>query len=380
MRIKRYVAPTMEQALQEVKAELGPGAIILEARRRRPALGLFGRGGFEVIAAVDPGLRVVSDLGSAGDGPALAPAAAEPKRRPVEPPAAPRPWWMEEFRGTAPAGVVNRVQAAAAPVPAEPAPALPQTADLAALLRCDLMPQTAERLLAGGVGINDPEFARRLEELAAERLGPGHAGPVRTVAFVGPTGSGKTTTLAKLASRAVLLEGRSVALITLDTYRIGAVDQLQTYAEILDVPLYVAYTADDLLQAVERCRSADLVLIDTAGRGPGDAVAIARLRRVLDQVQIDEIHLVMAAGTRVLDAQYLGATYRRLGPNRLLLTKLDETLGLGGILELPAVMGLPVSYFTFGQSVPDDIEPATPQRAAVRIMDALRAAREEVLP
>jgi len=301
------------------------------------------------------------------------------------PPTAPaageaRPWWMEEFRGTAPAGVVNRVQAAAAPVPAEPAPALPQTADLAALLRCDLMPQTAERLLAGGVGINDPEFARRLEELAAERLGPGHAGPVRTVAFVGPTGSGKTTTLAKLASRAVLLEGRSVALITLDTYRIGAVDQLQTYAEILDVPLYVAYTADDLLQAVERCRSADLVLIDTAGRGPGDAVAIARLRRVLDQVQIDEIHLVMAAGTRVLDAQYLGATYRRLGPNRLLLTKLDETLGLGGILELPAVMGLPVSYFTFGQSVPDDIEPATPQRAAVRIMDALRAAREEVLP
>src|SRR5690606_10445171 len=127
---------------------------------------------------------------------------------------------------------------------------------------------------------------------------------------------------------------------------------------------------------MERAAAADLVLIDTAGRGPGDAVGIARLRRALAQIQIDETHLVMAAGTRVLDAQYLAATYGRLGPNRLLLTKLDETLALGGILELPALLGLPASYFSFGQSVPDDIEVATPRGAAARLLEALRHAGE----
>src|SRR5690606_8100378 len=100
--------------------------------------------------------------------------------------------------------------------------------------------------------------------------------------------------------------------------------------------------------------------------------------KVLAQVPIDETHLVLAASTRVLDAQHLSATYRRLSPNRLLLTKLDETLALGGVLELPAVLGLPVSYLSFGQSVPDDIEPATAQRAAARILDVLRVAREGV--
>lgn len=415
----------MEQALQEVKAELGPGAIILEARRRRRTLGIFGSGGVEVVAAVDPGLRLISDRGPAAGGPATPPApSGEPQwgleRVPTPRPAAVRayhraalngtpapaggrppgagtttrpgaePWWVAEFASNPQGAAASPAQvmpdpparpggsAEVAVRPDLPAPSVQSAGDLAALLRCDLMPQTAERLLEGGVTIDDPRFARRLEELAAVRLGQAPAGPVRTVAFVGPTGSGKTTSLAKLASRAVLLEGRRVALITLDTYRVGAVDQLQTYAEILDVPLYVAYTAEDLQEAVQRAADADLVLIDTAGRGPSDAVAIARLRKVLAQVPIDETHLVLAASTRVLDAQHLSATYRRLSPNRLLLTKLDETLALGGVLELPAVLGLPVSYLSFGQSVPDDIEPATAQRAAARILDVLRVAREGV--
>ncbi|HEX6988637.1 MAG TPA: flagellar biosynthesis protein FlhF [Bacillota bacterium] len=453
MRIKRYVAATMEEALQHVKAELGPAAIILEARRRRRALGLFGPGGVEVVAAVDPGLRLVSDRGAPAPGaaPATAPVTAPATARhragavsyevSLEPPAAPRTVAVRAYRqaastaegtdatgGTpsalahagwtqdpvdqpavtraaaAPAAVPSTraprpapettgveeaaatpARAASAPVPSGVgSPRVPATGasrpgdpggDLAALLRCDLMPQTAEQLLKDGVGTNDPRFAQRLEQLAAERLG---AAPTaaRTIAFIGPTGAGKTTTLAKLASRAVLVEGRRVALITLDTYRVGAVEQLQTYAEILDVPLFVAYTAEDLRQALDRAAHADLVLIDTAGRGPADAVGIARLRQALAQVQIDQIQLVMTAGTRVLDAQYLGATYRRLDPNRLLLTKLDETLALGGILEIPALLGLPVSYFTFGQSVPDDIEPATPQRAAARLLAVLRAGGE----
>ncbi|HEX6988733.1 MAG TPA: hypothetical protein VF282_04635, partial [Bacillota bacterium] len=406
------------------------------------ALGLFGPGGVEVVAAVDPGLRVVSDRGAPAPGvaPAAAPATARHRVGAVshqvslEPPAAPRTAAVRAYRQAAstadgtdatgdtpsapihagwtrdPVGqpAVSRTAAAPAAVPSTRAPrpapepaameeaaATPVRAgveshrgpamgtprpgdpggDLAALLRCDLMPQTAGQLLQNGVGINDARFAQRLEELAAERLG---AAPTaaRTIAFVGPTGAGKTTTLAKLASRAVLVEGRRVALITLDTYRVGAVEQLQTYAEILDVPLFVAYTAEDLRQALDRAGHADLVLIDTAGRGPADAVGIARLRQALAQVQVDQIQLVMTAGTRVLDAQYLGATYRRLGPNRLLLTKLDETLALGGILEIPALLGLPVSYFTFGQSVPDDIEPATPQRASARLLAVLRAGGE----
>ncbi|MGQ9770321.1 MAG: flagellar biosynthesis protein FlhF [Thermogutta sp.] len=208
-------------------------------------------------------------------------------------------------------------------------------------------------------------LARILEsELAATqpiRIFPGRC---RVCALVGPTGVGKTTTIAKLAANFRLRENRRVALITVDTYRIAAVEQLRTYADIIDLPMHVVSTPREMRDAVKDFTGFDLVLIDTAGRSPKDEIKIRELRTLLNEAHADEIHLVLSS---VASAKTLLQTleqFRTVGPTALVLTKLDEAPSFGGLLPILRSSGLPVSYLTNGQNVPDDIEVAQPSRLA----------------
>ncbi len=193
-------------------------------------------------------------------------------------------------------------------------------------------------------------------------------GARRIIALVGPTGVGKTTTVAKLAANLKLTLGARVGLITVDTYRIAAVEQLKTYAEIIDLPLAVVNDPAEMPRALEQLGSVDVVFIDTAGRSPRDEVKIRELSEFLQQARPDEVYLVLSAVAGQRSLQSALERFSTVQVDRLILTKLDEADSLGGVLAVLGLSSRPVSYLTTGQAVPDDIEPADRKRLARLIL------------
>ncbi len=177
----------------------------------------------------------------------------------------------------------------------------------------------------------------------------------RILALAGPTGVGKTTTLAKLAATANLLDGQKVGLISADTYRIAAIDQLKTFAGILDIPLKVVFSPAELREALKEYSGMERVFIDTAGRSPNNDERIEELRELVAAHEDLECHLVVSATTRPRDMKLICDRFRPAEFNRVIFTKIDETETLGPVLGLMYSEGLPASYLTNGQNVPDDI-------------------------
>jgi flagellar biosynthesis protein FlhF len=197
-------------------------------------------------------------------------------------------------------------------------------------------------------------LASMIPEAGPIRL-DGPLGRAKVVALVGPTGVGKTTTVAKLAAHFKLRERKNVGLITIDTYRIAAVDQLKAYARIIDVPLQVVLSPEELQQAVEEMRWMDLILIDTAGRSHNDEIRLNELRTFLSSIKPDEVHLVLSSTATAGNLQLAVERFGELGASRLILTKLDEAVGFGVLLEAVRKVNQRLSYVTMGQDVPDDI-------------------------
>lgn len=191
------------------------------------------------------------------------------------------------------------------------------------------------------------------------------------VALVGPTGVGKTTTLAKLAAGLRLRRGMHVGLVTCDTYRIAAVEQLRTYAEIIGVPLKVALSPEELGDHLASFNDSDLVLVDTAGRSQHDADRLAELRSLIEVARPDQTHLVLSAAASPGVLKRACEKFAVLGPDRLLLTKVDEAVGLGPVLDVLERTRLPMGFVSTGQEVPDHIERVRPDRMARRLMGAV---------
>ena len=184
----------------------------------------------------------------------------------------------------------------------------------------------------------------------------------KIVAFVGPTGVGKTTTVAKIAAEYVLRRGKKVAMVSLDTYRLGAIDQLRIYGEIMEVPVEVAGGKEELRQIITNHSDQDLILIDTTGRSHQDKDYSRQLKEVFDAVGGVETHLVLSVTAQ---EKLFMATYNQfssMGLDRVLFTKLDEGLNFGSLFNFTVRNRLPISYFTSGQQVPEDLEVARPER------------------
>lgn len=186
----------------------------------------------------------------------------------------------------------------------------------------------------------------------------------KVVALIGPTGVGKTTTLAKIAAKFVLEQGARVALITADTYRISAVEQLKTYSDILGLPLEIVYNPEALRKAIEKHKDKQLILIDTAGRSQYNEYQMKELSGLLSIDADIEKHLVMSATTKTSDGVELLENFSICQPDRVIFTKVDETGTHGIILNILHRRKVALSYITNGQSVPDDIEPASVERLA----------------
>lgn len=186
----------------------------------------------------------------------------------------------------------------------------------------------------------------------------------KVVVFIGPTGVGKTTTIAKLASDFSVNQKKKVALVTSDTYRIKAAEQLRTYAEIMDVPFRVVYTADDLKGALEEFTDQDYIFVDTAGYSPKDVEKRDEMKQILDsakEVTDIETYLVLSVTTKYRDLRSICDIYKEMDDFKLVFTKLDETSSFGNIYNIRIYTGAEISYVTDGQDVPDDIESFNPQ-------------------
>ncbi len=195
---------------------------------------------------------------------------------------------------------------------------------------------------------------------------PWSADARRTIALVGPTGVGKTTAVAKIAARALLETQFKVGLITVDTYRVGASDQLSRYGKIMGVPTYVARDRAALAEAVERTRDADLVLIDTAGRS--DTASIEAQMNLLRTAPNVQLHLVLSLATGPRELAAVARRYRPYSPERLIFTKLDESEGPAGALAATSLLTRPVSCLCDGQRVPEDVQPVTDPELLERLV------------
>ena len=192
----------------------------------------------------------------------------------------------------------------------------------------------------------------------------------KVVALVGPTGVGKTTTTAKLAAMYAMNKGASVALITTDNFRVGAVEQLKTYSRIMDLPLDVVASGDEMQAALAKHADKDLVIIDTAGRSPKDKEKLAELNRIFRDDTSIEVHLCVSSTTKDQELADIVKRFSLLPVSRLLFTKLDESESLGCIVNAHIATGLPLSYFTNGQMVPEDISMASARKLANLVLKA----------
>jgi len=367
----------MAGALAEVKRDLGRDAVILHTRcvRKGGLLGLIGgRHVWEVQASPNVNVAPRAPKGRYVPEPPAKTTEeqAESARAPAEDaargaPAAPGARMAAQMRE-----IHNMVRSLLIDRPQEK----PALAPPVAKLRRDLLAQDVdEQIVSQLIGdlqrdrqsgdVTDATaLEQRLTKLVAARIpvvGPDEAPEstaARIIALIGPTGVGKTTTIAKMAANMKLRSGRKVGLITMDTYRIAAVEQLRTYAEIIDVPIRAVLTPGELHQAVVAMQDMDAVLIDTAGRSQNDLARLNELGRFLAASRVDEVHLAISAAANPRVASATVERFAPLGANRIIMTKLDEADTFGVVLNVAAAAEAAVSFVTTGQDVPDDIAPA----------------------
>ena len=412
MEVKTYRATSMHEALAMVRRELGPDAAVLHTREVESRR-LFGwvPGSRQIEVTASAGVNVPSRLRPQDrftppsplpetQSPETPPPETPPQEtRPIGPPppyrANPSPITPPEDKQRLQAGLDlsegvqdqltdlhEMVKELCRRSGSDKRPELPEELFqlFADLLDCELSEELARELVERiraelpAADLVDPMLIKarvaRMIEADIRTAGPIAVTPGqrRLVALVGPTGVGKTTTIAKLAANYRLKEKRRVGLITVDTYRIAAVEQLRTYADIIDLPMEVVSTPREMREAVRKMSDLDLVLMDTAGRSPKDEVKLQELKLFLTEAAADEVHLVLSsvAGERAL--LQTAQRFASVGTTSLILTKLDETIGLGNVLPVLQSSSLPLSYLTNGQNVPDDIDTADAGRLAQLIL------------
>jgi len=426
MQTRTFQAANMAEAMQLVKAELGPDAMIISSRkeRRKGILGFFTKPVFRITATVgtapqrnlshyreaagrdettrdefrnsmlEPLARELKELRERVDSLQVKESAA---RQEVVPPPAPartgqaavtsvgdffqrepanaelrelKKLLLESVQGE---GDLHSAASDRVKKEAESLANVSATLHDAGLVEVSIH-ALLEKVKNSEQQINgETDLKERLKEALESTVRC--SGPIRLkksgtkiVALVGPTGVGKTTTIAKLAALYTVGRKAKIALVTIDTFRVGAVEQLKTYSRIMGVPLEVASTPKELEKALAAHTDKDLVLIDTVGRSPKDKETIEGLRSMLDSSFTIETHLCVAATTRERELRGIVESFKALPISRLLFTKLDESSSFGSIVNLQIENKLPLSYFTRGQRVPEDIEPASGKKVADLIL------------
>jgi flagellar biosynthesis protein FlhF len=401
MHLKRYEGRSLKETLEKVKKELGPNALILSSRYFRKDHGLLGLVGgkwVEVMAAREASSEKERKPGNVGclkdirrftplsrDSVGGGTAAREAK----EPSSAMEPGGAASATGSRTDRRVDSVEedlfreAQNHPMFDNSCYSMNKVPGVDPLYLDELgfdreLRSAFHKLLNSGVHPRTVLRLVRRAQLSTEKeLGVGRRlaaslsqlvpcvdlrkVPPRVVALVGPTGVGKTTTIAKLAARDRFAEGRRVALVTVDNFRIAALEQIKVYADILGIPLKTAEQVRDLPRVVKGLEGFDRVYVDTAGKGPGDGGYVDELKEAFDECRGIHCMLLISAATNEKDARHAMQWFSRLSPASLTITKTDECGHFGPMLSGICDGGPAPAYITNGQRVPDDVELATPQ-------------------
>ncbi len=394
MKVKRYLVKDMNEAMIKIKSELGMDAVILNTRKIKTG-GLFKflkKPLIEVVAAIDePLIQTYTEVAK------QPPAKEEVFLKPSEPVVAEstvsKPVFdPETFKESEPSSMVsnNEVSELKQMVTAlikkvenieHKEPVQKELSYVEFLKSLDIQESIAKKIMdivQRQISLNDKNQDAILN--AMKVITKEYLGDIRSIdtdplnkpnvyMFLGPTGVGKTTTLAKIAARLSLIENKKVGLITADTYRIAAVEQLKTYSEILGIPLEVIYEADELEEALHKFKDKDYILIDTAGRSHKSKELKSDYDELVKYLKSVQIFLVMSMTTSFKDMKSIIGSYSFLSDYRLLFTKLDEATSYGNILNVKVLTGKALSYFAIGQSVPDDIELADKDKIMGYIFD-----------
>lgn len=368
MKVKRYLVKDMNEAMIKIKNELGMDAVILNTRKIKTGgfFKFFKKPLIEVVAAIDEPLTkpLVEPI---KQNKAIAEKPIEVIKEP------------DTVREIASAPLNNEVQELKQMVTElirkvetieHKEPISKDKIFIDFLKALDIQESIAKKItdiVQRQISLNEKNQEAVLN--AMKVIAKEYLGDIRTIdtdplnkpnvyMFLGPTGVGKTTTLAKIAARLSLIDNKSVGLITADTYRIAAVEQLKTYSEILGIPLEVIYEAGELEEALHKFRDKDYILIDTAGRSHKSRELKSDFDELMKYLKSVQLFLVMSMTTSFKDMKSIIESYGFLKDYRLLFTKLDEATTYGNILNVKVLTGKSLSYFTIGQSVPDDIEVA----------------------
>ncbi|MCE5324272.1 flagellar biosynthesis protein FlhF [bacterium] len=382
MRIKTFEAPTMQEALVLAKMELGDDAVVLNSKHVKAGglLGLGGHGKVELMAAIEDTTesreqRAESKEWNAENGMSK----AVPQTIPTAAPLAAKLYGSTAVATDGGSDIsqlrseLKELSAVVERLLAGQTIQSPSTGcNDSLLVRCGVDEEIARGVLSDLLPIEDPT---QLASMLAAKM-QGFATPIeldkrQVIAVVGPTGVGKTTTLAKLAAKFSLEQGKKVALVTADTYRIGAVEQLRTYARIMGVPLEIALSPEEVAAGIAKHQDKDVVLIDTVGRSQRSDEHIQELKAFVDAASPTETHLVIAASLAPEIQREAIEKFKVLSPTRLIITKLDESPGRGCVVNLPLRTGLGVSCLTAGQNVPQDIDFADAGKMARVVLEVV---------
>lgn len=355
MRIKKFVANSMPEAMKQIKDQLGKDAIILNSKEIKPSgiFGLFKRKKIEVTAMLDEDIRTPT----------------EPRRekmtKPKVNPYIPPKGQADESRIL---DEIKHLQSILTKQPVQSELNFPpmlnnvyeylveqevDTTIATSIVQSivdestteNLDRETIERLL-------ENEIKQRFSQVSFDNILP----PSKVIQFVGPTGVGKTTTIAKVAANSMLNNNHSVAFITADTYRIAAIEQLKTYATILDVPLEVVYSKADYDQALQKFASYDRIFVDTAGRNYREDRYIQELNQfIATPLYPTQTFLVLSLTAKTSDIKGIYDQFKKLNIEQVIFTKLDETNSYGSLLNLAENEKVGIAYLTNGQNVPDDL-------------------------
>ncbi len=375
MKVKKYVVKDVREAMRMIKEELGDDAVILNTRKIKKGgfLGLGAKTYFEVTAVVED---------------------EDKKKKKVE---RPRTVSREDIYKLQEILMRNRAsrqtqsQSSGLNVPSVASPPsgsveeeLMKIKDMISELKSmvvsgrneippgirtvvngmrrqeidnDVITKVIEylRITYGDVDPEAKEFKYKLAEYLVPFIKTEDANLSGKILFVGPTGVGKTTTLAKIAAKLKLELKKSVAILTFDTYRIAAADQLKTYASIMDIPIRVAYTPQEAGMALNAMIDYETILMDTAGRSQKNDIQMGELKVIVDMVKPDKIFLVLGMNYRLLDVKDIIRKFKIVNPTHVILTKMDETSSYGHFINVPLHSDLPIIYVTNGQRVPEDI-------------------------
>ncbi|GKV67816.1 flagellar biosynthesis protein FlhF [Sporosarcina sp. NCCP-2716] len=368
MKMKKYTADTMVQAMQQVRKDFGDEAVIMSSSivRSKGFLGLFKKKSVEVVAGFDepsavrqsvrqPETRSEPAVSSQPD-----PALQELKQEMQE---------MKQLLKTA----KDSAPLDQYPQSMQPLLRVLQKAELNRETIREIADHLFTRMKEEKADFTAAEQRDMTRALLKEKLSDLPFGGVpmkkKFVNVLGPTGVGKTTTIAKIAARALIENKRKVGFITTDTYRIAAIEQLRTYANLLQAPVEVVYSTEDFKKALKKLDQKDIVFIDTAGRNYKETKFIEDLKSLIDFDLEMESYLVLAATTKESDMRAIADQFLEFPISQFIFTKLDETESIGPVFNMLTDYGKGIAYMTDGQEVPEDLEEASVSKLLTLLLE-----------